>query len=214
MGSSEGASLRDLLDEYSEVARNRDWHGTQLLIYLSVMIFGGEFLFVLINGWPSVRALNALLFLDVPEVAWPLAIFLHKGILHLLANIVLLSIYGPFFEPHFTRREFAFVFILAWIVTIGISSLVAQQFTEKPVAFYGISGFGYLMATYTAYSILRTHSQTRAVEKALCIIGVAAFLYPVLQASLWPIIGSEINGIHLSGALLGAILAYVTKGDR
>lgn len=207
MGSADELYPLLLLGQYLERARENDWENTQFLIAFSTGLFGAGQFFALSSGGLRIQIYNIGLFVAEPELAWLLAIFLHSGFAHFVPNMLLLALYGPFFDPNFSRGYYAVVFVLTAVATIGGGAFLAMQFTDRPVAYYGISGFGFAMATFVGYQHLWSYSSASPIERFLVLVGGAAILTPVFEVVSWLLFGTTINGGHLIGAILGVVYA-------
>ncbi|MCT9096961.1 rhomboid family intramembrane serine protease [Haloarchaeobius sp. HME9146] len=170
----------------------------------------------------SIIGVTSYFFLEYPVPAWLLSFFLHKGILHFLANIALIGIIGRVVEQYFSTGAYL-QFIAVAAVFSGIGAfLFRAPFTPKPVAAYGASGFGYALATYSFYlpfkgdvSSLNSlkpenlRSNTTPAERFVFLLGVSAIIQITYNLATGPYFTVEwTNGAHLIGGLVGLAIGW------
>lgn len=175
----------------------------------------------LISSWLEVplAVSAALFFVESPALAWVLSPFLHVGVLHFLANFLLVYLLGLVVEPTMTRDRYLGLLVVAAVgAGIGVYLSIAT-FSTDPVAAYGASGVGYALAVYALVWFLRTQvvnaapvdsvlADGRPLDVLAAILGVAAVITLLLDVARGPLFqAGGVNGAHLGGAVVGLAAA-------
>lgn len=201
---------------------NRDSPITQWLVLTIFVVFLAQGIAAAIFQ-DSIIGVTSFFFLEYPLSAWLLSFFLHKGIIHFLANIALIGITGRVVEQYFSTRAY-FRFIAVAAVFSGIGGFLFQAlFTPNPVAAYGASGFGYALATYSLYLPFKGNlsswrsmkpenlwSNTTPAERFVFLLGVSAIIKITYDLATGPYFTVDwTNGAHLIGGLVGLIVGWI-----
>lgn len=208
------------LRELSTDLQNRHSPITSYVVFAICFVFLTQELAAVYFG-ASILGVTSYFFLHYPVPAWLLTFFLHKGVMHFLANVALIGFVGRVVEPTFSKREY----LLFLVGTIVLSALGAYAFkapfTTKPVAAYGASGFGYALAAYSLrlpyrhgdglldmWKLRNPSLGTPLADRLACLLGVSAILAVALDLFTGPYMTAEwVNGAHLVGVVVGVIVA-------
>lgn len=171
---------------------------TLALIVANVLVF-------LITG-PSGATDAGLVPADPEPAAWLTAMFVHVGVLHLLANIVLLWLFGPNVEDAVGRLRFVALYLAGGLIASGAQVAVDPGATA-PLA--GASGA--VAAVMGAYVRLYPWAHVLCLVFALLFFTIVEVPVLVLLA-IWAAVqvglelldpGSVAIAAHLAGLLFG-----------
>lgn len=159
-----------------------------------------------------LRAVTAWIFHQHPYVGWPLSPFLHKGIQHFSANLVLLALFGKYVEPRFKTRYFVLWFLAVTLVTKPVDAWISLQASSKEfVAVYGISDFVYSLSFFSVVTLWSTDYR-KELQTVVLVIGLLSIVLVGLEISAGLLTGSvqAVNWSHLIGGILGIVVAGLT----
>lgn len=171
----------------------------------------------------SILGVTSYFFLYYPIPAWFLTFFLHKGVMHFLANVALISFVGRVVESEFSKRGYL-TFIVGTVVLSSLGAYLAKApFTAKPVAAYGASGFGFALAAYSLRFPLRHGDaplnmltfgtnpvETPPAERIAFLLGVSAVVSVVVDLFTGQYLTTEwVNGAHLVGVIIGILVQQI-----
>lgn len=173
----------------------------------------------------SILGVTSYLFLEYPMIAWPLSFFLHKGVNHFFANIILIGFCGHLAESSFSKRSYLTFLVGAIVLTILAAYAVKAPFTSQPIAVYGASGFGFAIAAYSLSYIFtgqghplkalipqNIHSNVVLSERIAALLGVSAIITAVVDVVTGPYLTVHwFNGAHVAGAFLGILVAALSS---
>lgn len=127
------------------------------------------------------------------------SMFLHGGILHLVNNMIALTVLGFFSENIFGRKRFGLIYFSSGIIA-GISSLLWH---DGNVILVGASGaiFG-ILGAFTAAMILENNYKE---HKVFLVIILIYFLINIFMGFFT----NSDNAAHISGFISGFILALI-----
>lgn len=177
---------------------------TGLVVFLCVILFALEFVEGLRRG-ASVQDINAFLFLNLPGLIWLLAPFLHGGLAHIVGNTVGLLVLSPIFENRVDGRSYWLYFILTASLTIASGAFVESLTTDREVAYYGISGFLYMLLSYSGLTLNYGREGLYTVR---LILGLLIVVIPVYRTAQLILVGTVPNGGHFAGLVLGLLFFY------
>lgn len=199
--------------------RKREAPITQwVLLAICLVVLGQTLAAVYLHT--SILGVTSYFFLEYPIPAWSLSFFLHRDVLHFLANIALIGLIGRVVEQDFPSRTYLWFLVVSAILS-GIGGYAFRAaFTSDPVAAYGASGFGFTLATYSlsfpfrgGYGIRQSLNpenllaNTSPAERFVFLLGISAVLKVLLNLLTGPYFTVNwTNGAHLVGALIGIIV--------
>lgn len=211
-------TLRGLLSDL----RQREAPITQwVLLAICLVVLGQTVAAVYLHA--SILGVTSYFFLEYPIPAWSLSFFLHRDVLHFLANIALIGLIGRVVEQDFSSRAYLW-FLAGSAILSGIGGYAFRAaFTSGPVAAYGASGFGFALATYSlalpfrgGHGIQQSLSpesllaNTSPAERFVFLLGISAVLKVLLNLLTGPFFTVDwTNGAHLVGALVGITVGRI-----
>jgi membrane associated rhomboid family serine protease len=175
-------------------------------------IFIGEIFLATLIGTSSVEVFATGLFKLYPMIAWPLAPFLHQGVVHFTSNVVGLILFGLPVEDELSSRQYAVFSVVVAALSTALGAVLMASGTTKPIAFYGISGVVYALAGFAFVHFATHESRMEVIEWIAFVGGAAAVLhvgFDVLTGLL--ISGNTINGGHLTGLIVGISVSRLRK---
>lgn len=203
----------DLRDRHSPVTH-------KIVLAICLVFFVQELAAAYLGA--SILGVTSYFFLHYPVPAWLLTFFLHKGVMHFLANVAIIGFLGRVVESTFSKRKYV-LFLVGTMVLSAIGAYaVKAPFTTKPVAAYGASGFGYALAAYSLRFPFRHGDalldvvafganpiETPPAERIAFSIGVGAVVMVALDLLTGPYLTGEwVNGAHLVGVILGLFVGF------
>lgn len=129
------------------------------------------------------------------------AVFVHAGLLHLLANMYGLVYVGLLLEPYLGKTKFAVAYLLS-----GLGASVASLCWNDLSA--GIGASGAIFGMYgVLFALLSTNMFNKLIRKSL-LAGTLPFVAYSILSGFIP--GSNVdNAAHLGGLLSGLLIGYV-----
>lgn len=181
-------------------------YGTLTISAVAAVIVCGEYLLKFSLGYPSVPKVLDALFFTYPLVSvafWP---FLHRGFGHLLGNLVLLGIAGPFIESRLDSRKVIILLTVAGYLTLIVQASVdSLGGAENPYS-VGLSGAA-LAAVSTAASLYWSRARdTRSPVDIVIFLLMVALVIRQLARDIPLLTIAESNVAvfaHGTGVLLG-----------
>jgi len=156
----------------------------------------------------STSVLTTSLFYVEPHLAWPLALFLHRGPIHAAMNVLLVGYLGRLLESHFGARAYVSFLVVAAVASVVGSVAVVLAFDSGPIAAYGASGVGFALSGYALQYPLR--GDPTPGEWLAAIVGVAAVAVVGWDLATGPFFHPDwVNGAHLAGLVVGLAAAVV-----
>lgn len=200
--------LRKWLTATYHQYREREWRLTLYLVVIIVTIFGIQGGLMIIGGAPSIQALVAFGFVHVPELMWPLAVFLHRDGVHLATNAFMLLALAPA-EQYLSRRIYLLLFLVAGFGSIVAGGSYFTVFgTKDTVAYYGTSGFVYGLAGFTLVHHMIVLSDRVEVDWLGILVGISGAYVVTTDLYYGLTIGPmQLNPGHVFGYAVGIILA-------
>jgi membrane associated rhomboid family serine protease len=175
--------------------------------YFSDQVFDPVAQRIVTQGWGAL-SIDAL----VQGRVWTIFthLFVHGGILHLVANCLMIFFAGKAVQSLIGSRHFLYIYFLSGLVG-GATELLASWLMHRDIAIIGASGaaFGTLLAlavmlpqeTITAMLYFIIPVRIRLWTLAVVLLGISA-VCAVLQATgVWDM--NIANFDHLGGALAG-----------
>ena len=131
------------------------------------------------------------------------AAFLHAGVLHLAMNMFALAQLGPMLESALGRVRFLALYVLSALGGSTLSYCVSDQGS------LGVGASGAIFGLFGAYYVVvrRLGGPTRSILTLLVVNLVITFTIPIID---WR---AHLGGL-ITGALVGAALAYAPRGER
>ncbi len=219
--ASQHPPISDVLLAYPQQARTRatetDWRATLSLVLAILAVYLGEQFAALWFG-ATTEGVVSLLFLGHPFVAWPLSLFFHSGLTHLFPNALLLLAVGIEAQRHLTDGQYAGLFLVTAVVSPLVGAATELPFTDQPVGVWGISGFVFALATFLLVHLYLAHDEPfltdegfnlrrNPFEVAAILLGVSVVALVVIDIGQAVVNGGAgVNGGHLGGTTIGALL--------
>ena len=222
METSVSALYSDTVQGLRTDLRNRDSPITSQVVLAICLVFLGQEIAAALLG-TSVHRVTSYFFLEYPLPAWLLSFFLHRDLTHFFVNIGLIGFVGHVVERSFSKRAYL-LFLVGTAVLSGIGAFLFRAlFTAKPVAAYGASGFGYAIAAYSVYFVVRDGGDAFGVlspqhifsdvapsERIAIILGISAVIAVVWDLLSGPYLTVEwANGAHVVGVVVGLIVGRI-----
>lgn len=212
--------LRELVTDL----RNRNSPITNYVVLAICLVFFVQELAAVYFG-ASILGVTSYFFLEYPVPAWLLTFFLHKGVLHFLANVALIGFVGRVVEPMFSKRGYLLFLVGTAVLSAVGAFAVKAPFTPKPVAAYGASGFGFALAAYSLRFPFRhcdtllnvvtfgtNPVETPPTERIAFLLGMSAVVMVAFDLLTGPFLTAEwVNGAHLVGVLIGLIVGKLSR---
>lgn len=185
-----------------------DTRYTSWILLILIGIFTVEVVFTYQTGAKSTYQLVSFFYKYHPEVVWPIAPLLHRGIGHFAANLAIIYILAPI-EKHMTKREYGLLILLAGFLTLYIDGVKLYYLGSDPhVAVYGASGFGFGLLGYAFarqwVSIWKYRPRCWLIY-VLGFIGIGVVFWNLLMALSNPV---NLNFGHFGGLTIGLLLGY------
>ncbi|MFC7097790.1 rhomboid family intramembrane serine protease [Halobaculum marinum] len=187
--------------------------GTTLtLVALTSAVFLLQLVGTALTGADSVRQLTAYLFLEGGDAVYLLSLFLHRGPLHFLSNVLVLLVLAPQ-ERHFSPGGYWTFVATAAVASLATGYAVLLAYSPQPnVAFYGISGLGYALAGFALARGVRFRDGLSELDLVAAAVGVTSTVAVAanLLVSL-PDAPVAVNGGHLAGVVVGLATGAVWR---
>lgn len=198
--------------------QSREAPVTTWLLVLVALVFGQQAAVAWRTG-ASIEAVASHLFVEYTAWAWLLSAFLHRSVLHVLANVAIVLVLGRVVEDRIARSEYLVLLVVAGVASTVGGVLFTAPFVDVPVAVYGASGLGYALATVSLWLPAASAGSLRAAyrpahlldslepaEELAVLVGVAAVLHVALDVATGPYRTAQwVNGGHAVGALVGLL---------
>ncbi|WP_277553904.1 rhomboid family intramembrane serine protease [Halobaculum limi] len=214
-GDEATASSDDLREFAGTLARQYRTAHTQTtltLAFVTVVVFILQVAGATLTGLPSVRSFTALLYLEGGRSVYLLSLFLHRGPLHLLSNLLVLVVLAPQ-ERHFSPGGYWAFVVTAATASLAAGYLVLLQFSPEPnVAFYGISGLGYALGGFALARGIRFRHTLTELDTLAAVVGITSLLDVVWNlAAALPDAPLAVNGGHLVGLVVGLLVGSLWR---
>lgn len=125
-------------------------------------------------------------------------IFLHSGIIHLVANVYALLYIGLYLEPLLGKLRYTVAYVLSGVC----GGLVSLYFHPYSVA-VGASG-----AIFGLYGVFVAILTTGHLERAMRNIMLRSILFFILFNLIYGIRGNVDNAAHVGGLVCGLVIGY------
>ena len=126
-------------------------------------------------------------------------IFLHFGVLHIAFNMLWLYDLGRLLE-----NKFSSLFLILFVVIVGIGSNLCQVMVNPQTAFggmsglvYGLLGFVWMKSRYAPEAGLYIHPSTVTFMMIWLIVGLSGIF-------------NVANGCHVGGLMIGTLWGYLS----
>ncbi|MFC7069807.1 rhomboid family intramembrane serine protease [Halobaculum lipolyticum] len=188
---------------------------TLALVALASTVFAIQLAGVALTPADSVRQLTAYLYLGGDDAVYLLSLFLHRGPLHFLSNVVVLLVLAPQ-ERHFSPGGYWSFVAVAGVGSLAAGYAVLLAYSPEPnVAFYGISGLGYALAGFALARGLRFRRTLTELDVVAAVVGVSSAVEVAANLLVnLPTAPVAVNGGHLAGLLVGLAVGAVWRPRR
>jgi membrane associated rhomboid family serine protease len=177
---------------------------TDLLLGTVGGLFVAQLLLALRYGAATPRDAVSYLFVAHPELAWPLAPFLHRGVGHLAVNVVVVALAAPV-ERLLGRARFVGLLACAGFLPLyaeGAKLALLDDATH--VAAYGASGFAFGLVGCGLAAQARRDARLTPRWWLVVLAGVAAVLAVLANVAETALTGPlALNLGHLGGLVAG-----------
>ena len=188
---------------------------TLTLVALTSAVFVCQLAVTALVGADSVRQSTAFLYLEGGDAVYLLSLFLHRGPLHFLSNVLVLLVLAPQ-ERHFSPGGYWAFVATAAVASLGTGYAVLLAFSPQPnVAFYGISGLGYALAGFALVRGVSVRRGLAELDLVAAVLGVTSTV--AVAANLLANLPGDpvaVNGGHLAGLLVGLAFGAVWRPGR
>jgi len=192
-------------EQWGALIPSKTYLVTPVLIYLNILVF----ILMVIMGISFITPDTASLihwggdFRSLVKAGewWRLStyMFLHAGIIHLLANMLALLYIGMYLEPLLGRFRFATAYLLTGICA-GLTSIVIHQFSV------GVGASGAIFGMYGFFLALLT---TNYIQRIVRNTMLKSILFFVTYNLLYGMKGNVDNAAHIGGLVSGFFIGYV-----
>ena len=185
------------------------------LMGVMTVVFVLEVSGTIIFDAPSILALVAYLYLNVPWLMWVLAPVVHGSAIHFASNIGMLALLRPV-EAHLSKRAYVYLFLVAGYLSIFGGAAYILTFGEKPPAVYGTSGFIFGLVGFALLYLFFSVDDRQDIDSLVLKLSIAG---PITVALDIPgALNSPLtfNAAHLFGLVIGMIgwgVYRVVDGD-
>ncbi len=189
---------------------------TYSIIGLSSGVFLLEGYLTFATAAVSIEQIVAYLFVHHPNLMWPIAPFVHQGLLHFGANIGGLYVVSPL-ESEISWRQYVLLLVSTGFAPVYADGIKIDLFASTEyAAAYGISGFLYGLLGFGTVHLYRTCQRQSGLsnrEWIIVLLGVSAVISVLVDVSTAFPDPLALNIGHLGGVGVGLLLSIFSPAE-